>query len=112
MQKRITLMIAGCAALAAITVMGASTPASAVTAATPAAVHYGDADASLVQEVGRRWRKGWRGHYGYYRPYRHYGYYRPYYGYYRPYYYRPYAYYGGYGWPYYRRPGISLWFGF
>jgi hypothetical protein len=26
-------------------------------------------------------------------------------------YYRPYSYYG-YGYPYYRRPGISLWFGF
>src|SRR3990172_2463052 len=62
---------------------------------------------SLVQEVGRRWRRG----YGYYprrlyRPY--YGgynrpYYRPYYygaydyPYYAPYYYRPYRYYGGYG---------------
>ena len=42
----------------------------------------------------------------YYRSYA----YRPYA--YRPYgYYRPYSYYG-YGYPYYRRPGISLWFGF
>jgi len=69
----------------------------------------------------------------YVRPYRYYrpapvvrygypyGYYRPAYGYYRPAYgyYRPARYYGGYGWPYYRRPyyggpygGISIGVGF
>jgi hypothetical protein len=58
----------------------------------------------VVLDVGYRhhnWhgRQHYRGYaYGYRPHYRHYGYYRPY------------AY---YGYPYYyRRPGISLWFGF
>ena len=77
--------------------------------------------ALAAPQVGRRYYRN-RYRYGYrpyryrnygYRPYRYrnYGYYRPYYrpySYYRPYY-RPY--YGG-GYPYYRRPGVSLWFGF
>jgi hypothetical protein len=81
---------------------------------------YGQANAGLVEEVGRRYRR-YRYVRPYYRPYYGYGYgYRPYYGYgYRPYYgygYRPYGYYrpyyGGYGYPYWRRPGISFGFSF
>jgi hypothetical protein len=59
--------------------------------------------AGAVEQVGHR--RYYRRHYAYrsyYRPYHRYGYYRPYY--------RPYAY--GYGYPYYRRPGLSFWFGF
>jgi hypothetical protein len=105
MQKAVTVMIAG-AAVAALGWAVVPLPASAATVATPA-IHYGEKTTGLVQEVGKRkWK---RGHYGHYRPYRHYGYYRPYrhYGYYRPY-----RHYGYYGRPYYRRPGVSLWFGF
>ena len=76
-----------------------------------AAINLDRSQAGVVEEVGRRYYRN-RYRYGY-RPYRYrnYGYYRPYYrpySYYRPYY-RPY--YGG-GYPYYRRPGVSLWFGF
>jgi hypothetical protein len=66
-------------------------------------IEQGQSNAPVL-DVGyknRNWHGGhrYRGGYAYgYRPY-----YRPY-GYYRPYY--------GYGYPYYRRPGISLWFGF
>jgi hypothetical protein len=89
--------------------LAAPQPAKATPAA--AAINLDRSQAGVVEEVGRRYyRKRYR--YGY-RPYRYrnYGYYRPYYrpySYYRPYY-RPY--YGG-GYPYYRRPGVSLWFGF
>jgi hypothetical protein len=68
---------------------------------------YGETRAGVLQEVGKRYRysRNWNRR-PYYRSYA----YRPYA--YRPYgYYRPYSYYG-YGYPYYRRPGISLWFGF
>lgn len=108
MQRSLTL--AGCVAVAAI-ICAAPKPALATASAVPA-VAYGETDASMVQEVGRRY---WRGRryvrpygYGYgYRPYGYYGYYG------RPYgYYRPYAYYGGYGYPYWRRPGISFGFSF
>jgi len=68
----------------------------------------------LTEEVRYR-RRGYRGwghrYYGHrhYR-HRHYGYrYRPYY--YRPYYYRR-PYYGGWGYPYYRRRGFGLYLGF
>jgi hypothetical protein len=110
MQRNLAPIIAGCVAVAAL-VFAAPKPASAVTAATPA-IHYGETNAGIVQEVGRRYWRGRR----YVRPYA-YGYgYRPYgyYGYYgRPYgYYRPYAYYGGYGYPYWRRPGFSFGFSF
>ena len=78
-----------------------------------AALHYGETKASMLQDVGERYRYSRRHRGPYYRGYayryRPYGY-RPYayYGY--PGYYRPYAY---YGYPYYyRRPGISFWFGF
>jgi hypothetical protein len=106
MQKSLPPIIAGCLAVAAL-VFSAPKPASATIAAP--ALHYGEAEASIVQQVRRYWRGhryGWRGR-GYY-PYA-YGYgYRPY-GYYQPYgYYRPYGYYGGYGY----RPGVNLWFGF
>jgi hypothetical protein len=148
MQRSLAPFIAGCVAVAAL-VFAAPGPASATTAVAPA-VHYGETNAGIVQQVGHRHYRGhgYR-HYGYrpygygyrrhgsgyrrygygYRPYgygyRRYGYgYRPYgygyrrYGYgYRPYGYgygyRPYGYYGGgYGYPYWRRPGVSLWFGF
>ena len=110
MQRSLTPFIAGCAAVAAI-ICAVPNPASATPAAAPA-IHYGETDASMIEEVGRRYWRGRR----YVRPYA-YGYgYRPYY---RPYgYYRPYAYYGGpygyYGRPYgyWGRPGISLGFSF
>jgi hypothetical protein len=113
-------------ALAGVAVLMIAAPrsASAVPSVLPIThgVKVGD-----VTEVGYRYRRygyrrpyyrryGYRG-YGYrgygYRGYGYRPYYRPYYGYYRPYY-RPYygGYYGGYGYPYYRRPGVSLWFGF
>lgn len=63
--------------------------------------------ATVTEEVRYRkrgWRRGYgyRGGYGrYYRPY-------PYYGYYG---YRPYSY-GGWGYPYYRRPGFGIYLGF
>lgn len=108
MRRNLTPIIAGCVAVAAI-IWAAPKPA---TAAAAPAIHYGETDAGMIQEVGRRNYRGRR----YVRPYA-YGYgYRPY-GYYgsygRPYgYYRPYAYYGGYGYPYWRRPGLSFGFSF
>ena len=106
MQRNLTPIVAGCVAVAAI-ICAAPKPA---TAGPAPAIHYGETDAGMIQEVGRRYYRGRR----YVRPYA-YGYgYRPYgYGYYgRPYgYYRPYAYYGGYGYPYWR-PGLSFGFGF
>ncbi len=96
--------------------VAAPQPVSANPAA--AAINLDRSQAGVVEEVGKRkyYKKRYR--YGY-RPYRYrnYGYYRPYYrpySYYRPYAYRPYyrPYYGGWGYPYYRRPGVSLWFGF
>jgi hypothetical protein len=113
MQRSLTPIIAGLVAVGAI-IYAAPKPASARTVPT---VHYGQTDAGMVQEVGRRYYRGRRyvKPYAYrYRPYG-YGYYgRPYgYGYYGRPYYRPYAYYGGYGYPYgWRRPGISFGFGF
>jgi hypothetical protein len=99
------------ALVAAALTISTEKPASATMAAA-SAIHQGEADAGIVQQVGRRYY-GNR-HYGYRNyGYRNYGYrnygYRNYgYGYgYRPYgYYPPYGYYGGY------RPGLSLWFGF
>ena len=95
-----------------VVVLAAPNPASA-TAATPV-VYNGETNASMVQQVGRYWRR--RAY-----PYAYGGGY-PAYGYnygYRPYgYCRPYAYYGGpygyYGAPhgYYGRPGISFSFGY
>lgn len=106
------------ACLAGALVLAAPQPASALPAAgsLPAATKLAvdESNAGLVQEVGKRYYKK-RYRYGY-RPYRYrnYGYYRPYYrpySYYRPYAYQPY-YGGGWGYPYYRRSGVSLWFGF
>jgi hypothetical protein len=116
------------ALVAATLTIGTAKPASATMAAAPA-IHYGETDIGIVQQVGHRYY-GNR-HYGYGHGYRNYGYrsygyghgypnygyrnygYRNYgygyqpHGYYQPYgYYRPYGYYGGY------RPGLSLWFGF
>jgi hypothetical protein len=121
MQRSLAPIIAGCVAVAALA-FAAPRPASALTAVTP--LHYGETDAGIVQPVGRYYRgRGYR-NYGYGRGYRNYGYrnygYRRYgyggYGYrrygYGGYGYRPYGYYGGYGYPYWRRPGINLWFGF
>ena len=80
MQKSLV----ACVAVAALVFM-APKPASAATVAAPA-IHYGETNAGMVQEVGRRYGS---------RPYYPYGYYygngygyRPYYGYgygYRPY---------------------------
>jgi hypothetical protein len=77
MQKSFSPIIAGCVVLAAI-ICTAPKSASATVGAAPA-IHYGEIDANMVQEVGRRY---WRGRryvrpyaYGYgYRPYGYYGY--------------------------------------
>jgi hypothetical protein len=96
MTKRLSPILVGCTAVAALFLL-ASKPASAMPA-----VHYGDTNAGMVQDVGRRyWRKPYAYNYGY-RPYR--------YGYYGRPYYRPYAY--GYGYPYWGQPGISFGFAF
>ena len=98
--------------LAAVTAgFALAAPQAAKANPAAAAINLDRSQAGVVEEVGRRYYRK-RNRYGY-RPYRYrnYGYYRPYYrpySYYRPYY-RPY--YGG-GYPYYRRPGVSLWFGF
>lgn len=102
------------ALVAAALTIGTEKPTSAAMSAGPA-IHQGETDAGIVQQVGHRYygnrRYGYR-NYGYRNyGYRNYGYrnygYRNYgYGYGRPY-----GYYGGYGYPYFR-PGISLWFGF
>src|SRR5262245_31608716 len=87
-------------------------PASALAAiAHPYSVNIGQGSVNTVQPIGhRRWygyRGGWRGGWGYNRPWPRYGYYRPWggygYGYYRPYraYYGYPAYGYGYGYPYY-----------
>ena len=100
MQRSLTPIIAGCVAVAAL-VFAAPRPASAMTAVAPA-VHYGETNAGIVQQIGyRHYRGNGYRRYGYGHGYRNYGY-----GY------RPYGYYGGYGYPYWRRPGLSLWFGF
>ena len=86
---------------AGLAILVLSKPAQALPSTV--ASHYGETNAGVVYIDHRGY---WRG--GHYRGYA-YGY-RPYYHpYYYPYY-RPYAY---YGYPYYyRRPGISLYFGF
>jgi hypothetical protein len=107
MQRSVVPIIAGCIGLL---VFAAPRPASAMTGVAPA-IHYGHSNAGTVQQVGYRYYRG-RGYrnYGYRNyGYRNYGYRRYGYGGYG---YRPYGYYGGYGYPYWRRPGISLWFGF
>lgn len=84
-----------CAAVLAVAIIAEPKPASALP--TASSIAQGQPNASLVQETRRYYRRR------YYRPYRYrrYGY--------RPYYYRPY--YRGWGYPYYRRPGVRLWFG-
>jgi hypothetical protein len=87
-----------CAAILAAAIVVAPKPASALPAASTIAP--GHAHAGVVEEVGRRWYRGPR---RYYRPYRYQRYgYRPYYG--RPYY-------RGWGYPYWRRPGVNIWLG-
>ncbi len=99
MQRSLAPIIAGCVAAL---VFAAPKPASAMTAP---AVHYGETDAGIVQPVKKGgYNKGYyrgRGHkYGHYRGRGHkYGHYRNYGGY-------------GYGYPYWRRPGLTLQFGF
>jgi hypothetical protein len=101
------------AAFAAL-MFAAPKPAAALSG--PAGVAHSGPNTGLVQDVKKGWKKyRYRGYA--YRPNRRYAYrsyaYRPYYrpyAYYRPYY-RPYSYYG-WGYPYWRRPGVSLWFGF
>jgi hypothetical protein len=56
MQKSFSPIIAGCVVLAAI-ICTAPKSASATVGAAPA-IHYGEIDANMVQEVGRRY---WRG---------------------------------------------------
>ena len=107
MQRTLFPIVAGCVAAVCFAV---PKPAAAMPAAIPA-IHYGETNAGLVEEAGRRyWRRRYVRPYAYgygYRPwYRSYGYYRPY-----AYYGAPYGYYGRpYG--YWGRPGISLGFAF
>jgi hypothetical protein len=77
------------------------TPKSASATTAPSSTnHYDQPDGGMVQEA-RYWGRRYVRPYGY-------GYYDyPSYGYYRPY-----GYYGGYGNPYWSRPGVSVWFGF
>jgi hypothetical protein len=78
-------------------------PKPAFSLPAAAALKHAQPDAGIAHEVKKYRYRYWGG-----RPY-----YRGYYGYrpyYRPYYYRPYYY--GYGYPYWRRPGFSIWFGF
>lgn len=112
MNMRGLLIPAVAAGFAALILAGAQ-PAAALPGPGALAQQTGP-NSGLVQDVSKRWRR-----YGYrpyaYRPYAYRPYaYRPYA--YRPYAYRPYAYrpygYYGYGYPYWRRPGVSLWFGF
>ena len=71
MHRTLLPIVAGCVAAF---VFAVPKPASATTAAAPA-VHYGETNAGMVQEVRRRYYRGRR----YVRPYA-YGYgYRPYY---------------------------------
>ena len=95
MQRSLAPIIAGCVAAL---VFAAPKPASAMTAP---AVHYGETDAGIVQPVKKKGYNRGRGHkYGHYRGRGHkYGHYRNYGGY-------------GYGYPYWRRPGITLRFGY
>jgi len=97
MQRSLAPIIAGCVAAL---VFAAPKPASAMTAP---AVHYGE-DAGIVQPVKKGgYNKGYyrgRGHkYGHYKNYG-----------YRNHGYRRYGY--GYGYPYWRRPGITFRFGY
>jgi hypothetical protein len=104
------VLLTALAGLLAVFAVASPKPASALPAATTAALNYSQPNADLVEV--KKWYK--RRYYGrpYYRPYRYYGrpYYRPYYRPYRYYgrpYYRPY--YRPYG--YYRRPRVSVWVG-
>lgn len=97
---RRTLILALSAGLGILALAGAKPALSMPSTPT---TEQGQTNA-VVLDVGHKnynWhgRRHYRGYaYGYRPHYRHYGYYRPY------------AY---YGYPYYyRRPGISLWFGF
>ncbi len=89
------VLLTALAGLLAVSAVASPKPASALPAATTAALNYSHTNADLV-EVKKYYK---RRNYGrpYYRPYRYYG--RPYY---RPYY-RPYG--------YYRRPRVSVWVG-
>ena len=98
-------VVAGIAAAFAALIFAAPKTAQAGPAA--AALAFGETNAGVVEQVGKRYRhvRKWRrGPYYAYRPYRYWG--------------GPYAYwgrpYGYYGYPYYYRrgPGVSFWFGF
>ena len=91
-----TLSLSGLACVVALIVV---TPNLAKSQPSVSSLTFGQTSAGGVEEVGYRYRR-----YRYARPY----------GYgYRSYgYYRPYGYYGGYGYPYWRRPGLSFGFSF
>src|SRR5687767_3602569 len=100
-MRTLALSLSGLACMVAL-IVAAPNLANSQPSVLP--LTYDQANAGVVEQVRRRYRR-----YRYVRPY-----YRPYYGpyaYYRPYpyYYRPY--YPYYYRPYYR-PGFSLWFGF
>jgi hypothetical protein len=97
---RTTLIAALAASVMALVVLS---PKPALSLPAAAALKHAQPDAGIAHEVKKYRYRYWGG-----RPY-----YRGYYGYrpyYRPYYYRPYYY--GHGYPYWRRPGFSIWFGF
>ena len=104
---RVGTLIPAFAACFAVLIFAGPQPSAAMPAS--AALAYAETNAGVVQDVGNKkyWNKRYR-----YRGYGNRNYYRPY-AYNRPYY-RPYAYYRPYGYgyyPYHRRPGVSLWFG-
>lgn len=95
-MMRGTVFTAIAVAFAALVFAGKPATAAPATAA----LAYGENQAGIVEQVGRKYR--------YSRSYRRGPYYRGY-AYRSPYWGRPY----GYRYPYYRRgPGVSLWFGF
>jgi hypothetical protein len=105
MRRKVIAITAGYVAA----LVFAAQPASAI-GAVPA-VHSGETNAPIVQEIGQK------GHHGHqYRHHHHHHYYghRHYYGPYYGYGYRPDYYYGGYGYPYpyWGRPGVSIGFSF
>jgi hypothetical protein len=114
-SQRSKVMRLGTTALVASAVIGLTYITMPTASALPAAPRSDVATAqksNVTQEVryGRRGYRRWGGYRGY-RDYGYYGGYSPYY--YRPYYYRPYPYYyGGWGYPYYRRPGFGIYLGY
>lgn len=101
MRKLLAMALIGASAV----IFSASAPAQAMTAGSAGVAKAATTVDSPVQEVRRRWHR--HRHYHRHRWHRH-----RYYGrrWHRPYYYGGYNPYYGYG--YYRRPRIGIYFGF